>query len=348
MKSGGFLTAKDTRNTNRPVRVEDVARVAGVSPITVSRALSYPEKVKEETRKKVADAVAQTGYVVNSFASSLRSGRSSIVTVFVSSLLNPHFATSMQGLVDALDGKRYHLMFAQTGYSDMLESDVVNSVLPFRPAGVIFTGIVRSDATRASLQRLGIPVLEMWGYRPDPIDMLVGFSNHEGGRLIGDHLGKVGYRRVCYCGNVQGRGPERLAGLREGLSTYGAELVKVMPLEGTRRLQDGVAALDAIRAEAPEVDAIFFGTDILASGAVLRCHELQVRIPEDIAIAGYGDLDFAEHMRPSLTTVHIPSYEMGYEAGRMLLGRLGGDTIAEPVLLHPIELKARQSTERNR
>ena len=341
------MTARDTRNANRPVRVEDVARVAGVSPITVSRALSYPEKVKEETRKKVADAVAQTGYVVNSFASSLRSGRSSIVTVFVSSLLNPHFATSMQGLVDALDGNRYHLMFAQTGYSEMLEMDVVGAVLPFRPAGVVFTGVVRSDATRTSLQRLGIPILEMWGYRPDPIDMLIGFSNHEGGRLMGDHLGRQGYRRICYCGHAQDRGAERLGGLREGLAPHGAELVQVLPMEGTRGILDGVAAFDTIRAESPRVDAIFFGTDILASGAVLRCHELGVQVPGDIAIAGYGDLDFAEHMRPSLTTIRIPSYDMGYEAGRMLLRRLGGHEVEQPVMLHPIELKARQSTEPN-
>ncbi|MGN6490074.1 MAG: LacI family DNA-binding transcriptional regulator [Devosia sp.] len=340
------MTTKDKTRANRPVRVEDVARVAGVSPITVSRALSSPEKVRAETRKKVVDAVAQTGYVVNSFASSLRSGRSSIITVFVSSLLNPHFATSMQGLVDAFDGRRYHLMFAQTGHSE-LEADLVGSVLPFRPAGVVFTGVVRSETTRTALQRLAIPMLEMWGHRPDPIDMLVGFSNHEGGRLVGDHLGNAGYRRICYCGNTQNRGAERIAGLREGLAPYGAELCKILPLEGTRRIQDGVAALDAIRAESPEVDAIFFGSDILASGAVLRCHELGIHIPEQLAIAGFGDLDFAAYMRPSLTTVHIPSYEMGFRAGRMLLDRLAGESLRQPVLLHPITLQARQSTERN-
>ncbi|MBN9362134.1 MULTISPECIES: LacI family DNA-binding transcriptional regulator [unclassified Devosia] len=161
-----------------------MARVAGVSPITVSRALSYPDKVKEETRARILEAVAQTGYVVNRFASSLRSGRSNVITVFVSSLLNPHFATSVQGIVDAVEGSGYHLMFAQTGYSEMLEIDVVESVLPFRPAGVVFTGVVRADKTRSALQKLGIPVMEMWGNRPDPIDMLVGSSAFDAGRLM--------------------------------------------------------------------------------------------------------------------------------------------------------------------
>lgn len=340
------MAARDNKNTNRPVRVEDVARVAGVSPITVSRALSYPEKVKEETRKKVADAVAKTGYVVNSFASSLRSGRSSIITVFVSSLLNPHFANSMQGLVDAIEGSRYHLMFAQTGYSEMLDMDIVSSVLPFRPAGVVFTNVVRSEPARQSLQRLGIPVMEMWGVHPDPIDMLMSFSNYDSGRMMGEHLGARGYRRIGYSGHTIERGAERIEGLKEGLAVHDAALVKIVPMEGTRHIPDGVAAFDAIRAEAPEVDAMFFGTDILASGAVLRALELGLKVPDDIAIAGNGDLDFAEHMRPSLTTIRIPSYDMGFAAGRMMLRRLNGLEVDSKVHSQPISLKARQSTNR--
>ena len=117
-------------------------------------------------------------------------------------------------------------------------------------------------------------------------------------------------------------------------------------MEGTRHIPDGVAAFDIIRAEAPDVDAIFFGTDILASGAVLRALELGLKIPDDIAIAGNGDLDFAEHMRPSLTTIRIPSYDMGFAAGRMLLRRLNGQDVEEKVHTQPISLKARQSTER--
>jgi LacI family transcriptional regulator, gluconate utilization system Gnt-I transcriptional repressor len=340
------LAAKDNKGTGRAVRVEDVARVAGVSPITVSRALSYPEKVKEETRKRVADAVAQTGYVVNSFASSLRSGRSSIITVFVSSLRNPHFATSMQGLVDAFEGSRFHLMFAQTGYSEMLDMNVVASVLPFRPAGVVFTGVVRAEPTRDSLRKLGIPVLEMWGYRPDPIDMLVGFSNQEGGRRMGDHLGGKGYRRVCYCGHTLERGAERIAGLREGLAAHGAELVKIVPMEGTRQIADGMAAFDAARAGHEGVDAIFFGTDVMASGGLERALQLGVDVPGEMGIAGYGGLDFAGHMHPPLTTIDIPTYEMGFTAGRMMLRRLAGTSVDQPVMLHEISLQARQSTNR--
>ncbi|OEO29235.1 hypothetical protein VW23_002285 [Devosia insulae DS-56] len=313
----------DRRNgAGRPVRVEDVARVAGVSPITVSRALSYPDKVKEETRARILEAVAQTGYVVNRFASSLRSGRSNVITVFVSSLLNPHFATSVQGIVDSVEGSGYHLMFAQTGYSEMLEIDVVESVLPFRPAGVVFTGVVRADKTRQALQKLGIPVMEMWGNRPDPIDMLVGSSSYDAGRLMGEHFGERGFGKVAYSGHTIERTAQRIEGFRHGLAKHGLALELIHPMDGTRTFADGMHAFDAILEQLPGCDAIFFGTDVLAAGAMTRALDRGIAVPGQGAIAGYGDLEFTQHVRPSLTSLQVSSYEMGREAGRMLIPSL--------------------------
>lgn len=318
-----------------------------MSPITVSRALSNPEKVREETRQRILAAVAETGYVVNRFASSLRSGRSSIVTVFTASLLNPHFATSIQGIVEAFEGSSFHLMFAQIGYSELVEIDVVNNVMPFRPAGVIFTGVIRAEATRSALSRLGIPIVEMWGHHDDPIDMLLGFSNHEAGRLMGRHFGERGFRRIAYCGHTAERGAERIDGFRAGLGEFGAELGLVHPMEGTRRVTDGMNALDDILTLMPEVDAVFFGTDMLATGALLRAQELGIDVPSRIAIAGFGGLDFTEHIKPSLTTLHIEGYEMGLKVGRMMLARLTGETVHVPISNYPIALLERQSTARN-
>ncbi len=326
--------------------MEDVARVAGVSPITVSRALSYPEKVREETRKRVADAVAETGYVVNSFASSLRSGRSSVVTVFVASLQNPHFAASMQGIIDAFEGSRFHLMFSQTGYTEALEVGIVNSVLPFRPAGAVFTGVVRSDDTRKALQALGIPVMEMWGDRSDPIDMLVGFSNTEGGRLMGEHFGQQGFRHIAYSGHTMERGAERIAGFRAGLARHNRELEFILPMEGTRGIGDGMDAIDQILDHLPQCDAVFFGTDVLAVGAFLGARKRNVQVPRQVAIAGFGDLDFAAHVEPALTSIQVSSYAMGLDAGRMLLQRLNGQTVANPIQMKPVTLAARASTQR--
>ncbi len=338
------MPSEESGRRTRPVRVEDVARVAGVSPITVSRALSQPEKVREETRQKVAAAVAQTGYVVNSLASGLRSGRSNIVTVFVSNLENPHFAATMQGIIDAFEGSRFRLMFSQTGYSEMLEADLVDAVLPFRPAGVIFTGVVRSEKSRTALQALGVPVLEMWGQRPDPIDMLVGFSNADAARIMGDHLGGQGRRHIAYCGHVSGRGGERIEGLRQSLAAHGAELGHIEAVEDSARVSDGIAAFGRILAAYPACDAMFFGTDVLAVGALLGARHRGLPVPDRVAIAGFGDLEFAAHVDPPLTSLHIDGREMGLEAGRRMLRRLNGGAIADPIMMRSASLVSRAST----
>lgn len=332
---------KGRRSAGRTVRVEDVAREAGVSPITVSRALAHPEKVKEETRRRIDAAVQKTGYVVNRFASSLRSGQSTIIAAFVSNLSNPHFANAVQGCADALEGSRFHMLMAQTGYSDNLEGAVVAEVLPFRPAAVLFTGLVQSQRTKAVLSKLGIPVMEMWDYRPDPIDMLVGFSNAEGGRLIGQHFAARGYRKVAYAGRTRDRGAQRLGGFAEG---FGRNPDFVLPLEGSRRPSDGEAALETILSELPRCEAVFFGTDLLAIGAARRARQLGIAIPDRLAIAGYGDLDQSSQLATPLTTIHVSGYEMGRAAGAMLLKRLNNEPVDERIVLSPIHLVVRQST----
>ena len=335
---------EEPKRASHTVRVEDVAREAGVSPITVSRALSSPQKVKQETRQKVADAVAKTGYVVNNFASSLRSGRSSIISVFVSNLQDQHFASAIQGCADALEGSRYHLLMAQTGYSGTQQQDMLEQVLPFRPAAVMFTGIVKSELARTQLRSLGIPVMETWDYRPDPVDMLVGFSNAEGGRLMGEHFGRLGFRRIAYAGRTEDRGAQRLDGFREGLAAFGGKVDYVLSIEGRRSVTEGMGAFEQVRAACPGCDAIFFGTDILAVGAMLKARQLGLEVPGDVAIAGYGDLELSRQLHVPLTTVHVSSYQMGQLAGQMLRRRLEHEHIGERIVRSPIHLEAREST----
>lgn len=315
-----------------------------MSPITVSRTLSSPEKVREETRQKVLDAVAKTGYVVNSFASSLRSGRSSIISVFVSSLQDQHFASAIQGCADALEGSRYHLLMAQTGYTGEEQEHMLEQVLSFRPAAVMFTGNVKSELARKQLRSLGIPVMETWDYRPDPVDMLVGVSNVEGGRLMGEHFGQRGYRRIAYVGRLADGGLQKLEGFREGLAAFGRDVDYVLPMEGRRTIGEGMTALDRVRSELPGCDAIFFGIDILAVGAMLKARHLGIDVPGEIAFAGYGDLEFSSQLYVPLTTVHVSSYQIGFTAGQMLRKRLEGEYIAERVIRSPIHLEVRDST----
>ena len=289
-------------------------------------------------------AVEKTGYVVNSIASSLRSGRSSIITVFVANLQNPHFASAVQGAVDAFEGSRFHLMFAQTGYRDALRDDIVEILRPFRPAAVMFTGIPLHPEARRAMRGIGVPVLEIWGDGADPIDMAAGASIHEGARLMGEHFARQGYRHVAYCGQTKPPGGVGQQGFRTGLEVAGATLGYSLAIEGTGTLSGGMTAFRTVREVFPECDAIFFGSDLLAVGALIAARDLGVAVPDEIAIAGYGDLDFAVHMIPSLTTVRVSDYDTGRLAGLALRARLEGDRPYDPVIQVPMRLMARDST----
>lgn len=330
----------------RPVRVEDVAREAGVSPITVSRALSTPAKVKPETRQRVIEAVEKTGYVVNSIASSLRSGRSTTVTVFVASLLNPHFAAAMQGALDAFEGSRYRLMFSQIGYIDGLKADITETIRPFSPAAVMFTGIpIRPDG-RAALRKLGVPVMELWTAEEDPIDMVAGASVEGGAALMGEHLVRQGYKHIAYAGQTHVPGGVGLKGFRKGVEAAGGKLGFTLAVDGTGTLSAGIAALGQILEHYPQCDAIYFGSDLLAVGAQIAARERGIELPERLAMGGYGDLEFARHLIPALTTVEVSDYETGRLAGAALRARLQGDTSGVRIIQVPMRLIVRDSTPR--
>ncbi len=331
----------------RRVRVEDVAREAGVSPITVSRALSTPEKVREETRKLVTDAVAKTGYVVNSIASTLRSGHSSIIAVFAANLRNQHFADVVQGCSDALEGSGFHVLMSQSGTSEAQRREAIESVIPFRPAAMLFTDLSKLQAVSEMVGAEDIPVMEMWDQRGDPDDMLVTVSEHDAGRLMGHHFARQGYRRIAYAGLLYDRGRRRVEGFREALAEHGASCDLVVPVAPGIEVADGIAALGTILEKMPDCEAVFFGNDSLAAGGLVYARRHDLQIPGDLAIAGFGDLGFARHMEPPLTSLLVDSYGMGLTAGKMLLRRLRGQQVAEKIVAFPVQLQERRSTLRS-
>ncbi len=300
--------------------------------------------MKPETRERVMAAVAKTGYVVNSIASSLRSGRSSTVTVFVASLLNPHYAAAMQGALDAFEGSRYRLMFTQIGYIDGLGADIAETVRQYSPAAVMFTGIPMHKEAREALRRTRLPVMELWSGADDRIDMVAGASIESGAGLMGEHLVHRGYRHIAYAGQTRVPGGIGLAGFRRGLERAGGRLGFTLGIEGTGTLSAGIAALAQIRRDYPECDAVYFGSDLLAVGAQIGAREMGIALPGDLAMGGYGDLEFARHLTPALTTVQVSDYETGRLAGAAVRARLEGQDSAGPIIQVPMQLIVRDST----
>ena len=325
-------------------RIEVVARIAGVSPITVSRALRQPEKLSEATRRKVLDVIERTGYESNPHARALRSGRSTLVAAFVSNMMSQQFVLALQGLANELEPQGYELMIGQTSYSYAKEIAMVRSLRSLRPAAVMFTSVIELEENRRALRELGIPVVETWAFPRDPVDMLVGFSNVDAGAMAARHLLGRGYRRLAFIGRGGGRGALRLKGFRDEVENHGAALAAVVTVPEVRSLSDGRAALADLLSDGATVDAVFCANDLLATGAVIEARARGISVPGHLAVLGFGDNDASGQISPGLTTVTMDAYELGRRAGQLLRTRLDGSAPSAPIQLLPLELLIRGST----
>ena len=313
------------------VQMEDVARLAGVSMMTVSRAIREPAKVAAATRTRVEAAIAKIGYVPNLTAGSLASNRSRIVAAIVPTIDNSIFAETMRGLSETLATGGYQLLLGQTGYDEHAEEALVAAFLGRRVDGMVITGVSHSPLTRQRLAQAGIPVVETWDLTSRPIDMVVGFSNRDAGRAIARYLLAREHRRIGFAGGGDDRTRSRLAGFEAAIKRVkGTHFTSLLLPAGTS-FHGGRKALGELLAKDPKLQAIFFSNDALAVGALMECRRRAIRVPQDLAVAGFADLEIAAEVEPSLTTVQVRSRSIGEEAGIMLLARLRGDPIASPV-----------------
>lgn len=310
----------------RPVRIEEVARLAGVSPITVSRALRNPKIVSQARRERIQQAVEATGYASNPHAKALRSGRSDIVAAFVSNILSEQFSLAIEGLAEVLEPAGFQVVLSRTSYSYKRETTLVRSLTATRPAAVFITGVMELESNRSFLRGLGVPIVESWAYARDPIDMLVGFSNTDGARMVAEHFAERGYRKVAFIGRSGGRGALRLKSFAAHCARLGLEMQREMTRDTVSGIPEGREAMRSLLAENHEVEAIFCASDLLAIGALLEAREKGLRIPDQVAIAGFGDSALAEEISPGLTTVVADTRTIGRKAGTLLLQRLRGET----------------------
>lgn len=329
-------------NTNGPksVTLHDVAREAGVSLITASRALSNPGMVSEKTIARVQQAVAATGYIPNLLAGGLKSKRSLMVAALVPNIAVAQFLPTVKALTDALDAAGYQLILGQTGYDHAREEALLGTMISRRPDGIVVTGLVRSPVSRDRLSRAGIPVVETWDLSDRPVDMAVGFSHLKVGSAVGGYFLGKGWRRL----GIATGDDERASVRRDGfLSTVGHDVpTAVVPAPSNLAL--GRQALTELLARDPDIEAIYCSSDQLAQGVMVEALARGLRIPEDLAICGFGDADFAAHLNPSLTTVQIDGAGIGTLAARLLLDRCRGETIAQPVVDVGFRILERGST----
>jgi len=300
----------------------DVARVAGVSPITVSRALNHPNLVRPNTLAKVQAAIEETGYVKNMLAGGLAMSRSKLVSVVMPNVANPIFADMVQAACDTLTAAGYQVLLGLSGYETWREELLVETILSRRPDGVILTGTLHTDNTRHRLQRSGIPVVETWDMTPAPIDMVIGFSHEEVGRAVASHLIERGYRRIAILSMDDGRAARRRQGLQVALARHGlsVEANEIMP--GSATLQLGREGTARLLAKNPGIEVIVASSDTLAHGVLTEAAARGMQVPEQLAVIGFGDQNFAAHVHPPLSTVRVDGEMIGTLAAKAILQRL--------------------------
>ena len=327
--------------------MQDVAELARVSAMTVSRALRDPSLVTEDTQRRVMRAMREIGYVPNDLASGLRTANGSrIVASIVPSLRNSLFAETNQGLSDELRTHGINLMLGDSHTSPQEAADLVMAFLAQRPCGIVLHDAVRSTRARALLRKSGIPVVEVGDLNPRPLDAVVSYSNRGAAQAMTEHLIGRGYRRIGFAmlsPAVTARAGARLIGYKAALKEAGLKLDSSLITVAERGFAGGATAL--VQLMTARADAIFFSGDVLAIGAMLECQRRGWKVPDRVAIASFDDHEAAVQMTPPLTTLKLPRYEIGRRAARLILERNNGVTPTQPVVTDlGFEVIAREST----
>lgn len=340
------MSTKDIRNQS--FTLKDVAREAGVSAITASRALRTPDIVSSKTRARVEAAVQTLGYVPNPAAQALASARSKVLGIIIPSVTNQIFADFMAGVMDATESGRFEPQFGNTRYRMQREVELLRLFATQRPAGMVVTGIDQSPEARRILEQMGCPVVQVLEVGPDPVDMMIGCDQTEAGRAAVRHLIEQGYRRIGFLGaRMDPRAQRRLAGYRDVLAAAGLDdpsLIVTTPQPSSASL--GGRLMADLLAAAPDVDAVFCNNDDVALGALFECQRQGIRVPTQIGIVGFNDLDVVSVSVPSITSVRTHRYDMGVEAVRMIEAAIEGRRPEPAIINQGFSLMVRQSTQR--
>jgi LacI family gluconate utilization system Gnt-I transcriptional repressor len=320
--------------------LHDVAREAGVSPITASRALGNPQLVSDATIERVRKAVAKTGYIPNLLAGGLKSKRSMTVAGLVPVISVPQFLPTIRALTETLDAQGYQLILGQSGYDHSREEKLLNNMISRRPDGIVVTGLVHSRAARQQLQRLGIPIVEMWDLSDRPVDMMVGFSHLKVGSAIAGYILSRGWQRLGIATGDDHRAMMRHDGFCAAVGHQVATAIVPAPSS----LEMGRRAMADLLAQDPKLQAVYCSSDGFAQGVVIEAQARGLRVPEDVAVCGFGDADFAAHLRPSLTTVQVDGAEIGRRAAQLIIDRCAGRTVEQPIVDLGFRIVEREST----
>lgn len=329
-QSGRRLPVRETVASQSTL--EAVAKAADVSTATVSRFFNAPAMVTSATAQRVREAVERLGYVPNLLAGGLASNRSRLVTAVIPTISQSLFASTIQAISDTLTANGFNVMLGLSGAHDEHVNRQVLSMMGHRPEGIILTGPTLPDEARRRLKSSKLTVIETWDLPEAPIDLVVGFSHEAVGRAIAAHVLSQGRRRAFVLSATGIRALARRYGFAKAIMEHGAPEPAVATVDTSTSYRHGRLTVASHLESGGRPDVIVCSSDLSAHGALDELHSRGVRVPEDVAVIGFGDLDFAADLRPSLTTVKIEGNVIGQMAADFMLRRSEGRPIEEPIV----------------
>jgi LacI family gluconate utilization system Gnt-I transcriptional repressor len=332
--------------------LDDVAAVAEVTKITVSRYLREPHRVAEATAARIRAALAETGYVPNRQAGQLASGRSRIVAALIPNLAHSIFGETVQGLSEGLQAAGMELLLASTGYSPEREEEQLRTVLGWAPAAIVVTGRHHSEGARrllAEAHAAGTPVIETWDHHPEERTPFaqIGFDHGQVGRAMARHLLDAGHRRLAYLDSgvaTDFRAHERGAAFVAEVRRARARASVLTAATGDP-FDAGRQAFDALSAGGEMPSAIACANDHIACGVLMQAQARGVEVPRQLALLGFGDFPIGRQLEPALSTVRPPSYAIGQATAQAVVAALAAGTPPDGSAL-AWQLIARASTAR--
>jgi LacI family transcriptional regulator, gluconate utilization system Gnt-I transcriptional repressor len=317
--------------------LEDIARVAGVSKMTVSRVLRGGSGFSPDTRDKVTKVAESLGYVPNRLAAAFGSDQAStLVGMCVPRLTSGLFGHVLDGVDRALSRLGFQLMIGATNHAPDEEEAWIRQVIAWRPAGLILSGRTHTTGTVELLRSAAVPVVEIWDLTTSPIDMSVGFSHFDCGAEMGQFLLRRGRRRAGFVGalaRADVMGAARLNGFQSAFAQAGHPLTGQEILHDAPRFYGGYYGLETLLARHPELDVVYFHNDEMAIGGLAYCQSRGIRVPDDLGIAGWGGMEAASILPRRLTTTVVPTTAIGKAAAEALVARLKGEQGQEVTVL---------------
>lgn len=327
-------------------KIEDVARAAGVSVMSVSRALRNAPGVSEKTRERILSVAQEIGYERSLVASNLAGEQSTLIGISVPTLFDAVFAEILAGMQPTLDRKGFQTVLHTSNYDDAKVASWIDQIIAWRPAGVVLTGVDHSETVRDKLKRAAIPTLEIWDLNDEPIDVCVGVDHRQAGVDMASHLIDLGYRRPAYVGfsgALDRRAAQRLDGFRDRFAEFGAALSAFHISDESASFHAGFQG--AVEVLSAKPDVLYFLNDHMAFGGLMACRRAGLDVPRDVGVVGFNDLNINTVLPQAITTTRTPRAEMGEKAAAALINRTVGADVPRIVRL-PCSIVSGRTTRR--